>query len=87
MTVVQFADDLTLRQAAAMAARAIDRKYMLGREPADPGFGHTVLTRFRKRLLEHTGPSAPHSPYVTGTNRVTSADRASTHSPPDSRSL
>ncbi|WP_406443086.1 transposase [Streptomyces sp. NBC_00631] len=38
VTVLQFADDLTDRQAAAMAVRAIDWKYALGVELTDTGF-------------------------------------------------
>ncbi|MEU3462915.1 IS1182 family transposase [Streptomyces sp. NPDC006733] len=53
VTVLQFAEDLTDRQAAAMAVRAIDWKYALGLELTDTGFDHTVLSRFRARLAEH----------------------------------
>ncbi|WP_042170285.1 transposase, partial [Streptomyces sp. NBRC 110035] len=53
VTVLQFAENLTDRQAAAMAVRAIDWKYALGMELADTGFDHTVLPRFRARLAEH----------------------------------
>ena len=38
VTVLQFAEDLTDRQAAAMAVRAIDWKYALGAELTDTGF-------------------------------------------------
>lgn len=52
VTVLQFAEDLTDRQAAAMAVRAIDWKYALG--GAD---GHrlrcSVLCKFRARLADH----------------------------------
>ncbi|MFF3159448.1 transposase [Streptomyces sp. NPDC057910] len=53
VTVLQFAENLTDRQAAAMAVRAIDWKYGLGMERVDTGFDHTVLPRFRARLSEH----------------------------------
>ena len=53
VTVLQFAEDLTDRQAAAMAVRAIDWKYALGMELTDTGFDHTVLSRFRARLADH----------------------------------
>ncbi|MFD9633994.1 transposase [Streptomyces violascens] len=53
VTVLQFAENLTDRQAAVMAARAIDWKYALGRELTDPSFDHTTLTRFRDRMVEH----------------------------------
>ncbi|MFJ9709497.1 transposase [Streptomyces sp. NPDC101234] len=54
VTVVQFAENLTERQAAAMAARAIDWKYAIGVELTDTGFDATVLSRFRTRLAEHS---------------------------------
>ncbi len=53
VTVLQFAENLTDRQAVAMAVRAIDWKYGLGMELGDTGFDHTVLPRFRARLSEH----------------------------------
>jgi hypothetical protein len=42
--VLQFAEDLTDRQAAAMAVRAIDWKYALGAELTDTGFDASVLS-------------------------------------------
>ncbi|WP_327242664.1 transposase [Streptomyces sp. NBC_01320] len=51
VTVLQFAEDLTDRQAAAMAVRAIDWKYALGAELTDTGFDASVLSRFRSRLV------------------------------------
>lgn len=53
VTVLQFAEDLTDRQAAAMAVRAIDWKYAIGAELGDTGFDPSVLSRFRTRLAEH----------------------------------
>ncbi|MET8331821.1 transposase [Streptomyces sp. NPDC005181] len=53
VTVLQFAEDLTDRQAAAMAVRAIDWKYAIGVELDDPGFDFTVLSKFRARLANH----------------------------------
>ncbi|WP_329529256.1 transposase [Streptomyces sp. NBC_01462] len=53
VTVLQFAEDLTDRQAAAMAVRAIDWKYALGAELTDTGFDASVLSRFRTRLAGH----------------------------------
>ncbi|MET7609472.1 transposase [Streptomyces avermitilis] len=46
-------EDLTDRQAAAMAVRAIDWKYVLGAEVTDTGFDAGVLSRFRTRLTGH----------------------------------
>lgn len=53
VTVLQFAENLTDRQAAGMAVRAIDWKYALGAELTDTGFDPTVLSRFRTRLADH----------------------------------
>lgn len=53
VTALQYAENLTDRQAAAMLARAIDWKYALGLELTDPGFDFSVLSKFRARLLEH----------------------------------
>jgi transposase len=53
VTVLQHAEDLTDRQAAAMAARAIDWKYALGMELTDSGFDHSVLSKSRTRLVKH----------------------------------
>jgi hypothetical protein len=53
VTVLQFAEDLTDRQAAAMAVRAIDWKYALGAELTDTGFDASVLSKFRTRLADH----------------------------------
>ncbi|GAA3478123.1 hypothetical protein GCM10018966_026530 [Streptomyces yanii] len=53
VTVLQFAENLTDRQAAAMAVRAIDWKYAIGAELTDTGFDHTVLTKFRTRIAGH----------------------------------
>ncbi|WP_244330220.1 IS1182 family transposase [Streptomyces prasinus] len=51
--VLQFAENLTDRQAAHAARARIDWKYLLGVELSDPGFDFTVLTGFRDRLLAH----------------------------------
>ena len=53
VSVLQFAENLTDRQAAAMAVRAIDWKYALGVELADTGFDASVLAKFRTRLADH----------------------------------
>ncbi|WP_267830222.1 IS1182 family transposase [Streptomyces sp. H27-G5] len=53
VTVLQFAEDLTDRQAAAMAVRAIDWKYALGADLTDTGFDPSVLSRFRGRLADN----------------------------------
>ncbi len=53
VTVLQFAENLTDRQAADAVRGRIDWKYSLGLELTDPGFDHTVLTGFRQRLIDH----------------------------------
>ena len=59
VTVLQFAENLTDRQAADAVRARIDWKYALGLELTDPGFDHTVLTGFRQRLIEHGLDDAP----------------------------
>src|SRR5215469_5056776 len=51
VTVLQFTEDLTDRQAADAVRGRVDWKYCLGLELADPGFEFTVLSGFRDRLL------------------------------------
>src|SRR6266700_6950476 len=51
ITALQFAENLTDRQAADAVRGRIDWKYCLGLELADPGFEFTVLSGFRDRLL------------------------------------
>lgn len=53
VTVPRFTENLTDRQAALTAVRAIGWEYALGRELTDTGFDYTVLARFRVRLVEH----------------------------------
>lgn len=52
VTVMQFAENLTDRQAAEAARSRIDWKYALGLHLKDPGFHFSVLSDFRTRLLE-----------------------------------
>ncbi len=52
MTVVQFLEGLPDRQAADAVRGRIDLKYALGLELSDPGFDFSILSDFRKRLLE-----------------------------------
>jgi transposase len=53
VTVLQFAEDLTDRQAAEAVRGRIDWKYLLGLELDDPGFDYSVLSKFRARVAEH----------------------------------
>ena len=49
--VLQYAEGLSDRQAAAAVGSRIDWKYLLGLELSEPGFDHTLLGDFRERLL------------------------------------
>src|ERR1700757_1244899 len=49
--VLQFAEDLSDRQAAEAVRGRIDWKYALGLELTDPGFDASVLSEFRTRLV------------------------------------
>jgi transposase len=51
VTLVQFAEKMTDREAADAVRSRIDLKYMLGLELDDPGFDFSVLSEFRTRLL------------------------------------
>jgi transposase len=51
VTVMQFAEGLSDRQAADAVRGRIDFKYALGVELSDSGFDHTVLSEFRARLV------------------------------------
>jgi transposase len=51
VTVLQFAEQLSDRQAADAVRGRIDWKYALALELTDPGFDSTVLSEFRTRLL------------------------------------
>jgi transposase len=53
VTVLQFVENLTDRQAADAVRARIDWKYALGLELSNSGFDHTVLTGFRQRLIDH----------------------------------
>jgi transposase len=51
VTVLQFAEGLTDRQAADAVRSRIDWKYILGLELSDPGFDYSILSEFRGRLI------------------------------------
>ena len=53
VTVVQFAEGLSDRQAAEAVRGRIDWKYALGLELTDPGFDFSLLSEFRTRLVAH----------------------------------
>lgn len=52
VTVLQFAEGLSDRQAAEAVRSRLDWKYLLGLELTDPGFDYSVLCEFRARLVE-----------------------------------
>ena len=51
VTVMQFAEGLSDRQAADAVRSRIDWKYALGLDLEDPGFDFSVLSEFRARML------------------------------------
>jgi len=55
VTALQFAENLTDRQAADAVRGRIDWKYCLGLELADAGFDFSVLSEFRGRLVAGSG--------------------------------
>src|SRR6266576_6757119 len=52
VTLLQYVEDMTDRQAAEAVRERIDWKYLLGLELSDPGFDASVLSEFRARLVE-----------------------------------
>jgi len=51
VTILQFRENLSDRQAAQAVRARIDWKYLLGLELSDPGFNFSALCEFRARLL------------------------------------
>jgi transposase len=51
ITLLQFLENLSDRQAAEAVRSRIDWKYLLGLELTDAGFDHSVLSGFRSRLI------------------------------------
>ncbi len=52
VTLMQFSEGLSDRQAAEAVRARIDWKYALGLRLSDPGFDFSVLSEFRSRLVE-----------------------------------
>jgi transposase len=54
VTILQFMENLTDREAADAVRSRIDWKYLLGLELTEAGFHYSVLSEFRQRLLEQS---------------------------------
>ncbi|MGW7068857.1 transposase [Streptomyces sp. NPDC054872] len=52
VSVLQYAENLTDRQAAEAARCRLDWKYCLGMDLDDPGFDYSVLSEFRDRMAQ-----------------------------------
>lgn len=57
VTILQYIEGLTDRQAADAVRSRIDWKYLLCLELTDQGFDHTVLSEFRTRLVNQQAES------------------------------
>ena len=57
MTILQFRESLSDRQAADAVRARIDWKYLLVLDLTDCGFDFSVLSEFRSRLLEGSAPA------------------------------
>ena len=57
VTILQYLENLSDRQAAEAVRGRIDWKYLLGLELTDPGFDFSLLSEFRQRLVEQGAES------------------------------
>jgi len=53
ITVMEFAENISDRQAAEAVRARLDWKYALSLELTDPGFHYSILSEFRSRLIKH----------------------------------
>ena len=53
VSVMEYAETLSDRQAFEPVRARIDWKYLLGLDLDDSGFDHSLLARFRARLIAH----------------------------------
>ena len=63
VTLMQFREGLSDRQATEAVRARIDWKYLLALDLADPGFDHSVLCEFRAAFLNTRPASACSSAY------------------------
>lgn len=89
MSLLQFAEGLSDRQAADAVRSRIDWKYLLGLPLADPGFDSTVLSEFRSRLVAGAGEELLMNAVleVASSHRLLKAGAASARIPPTSWQL
>lgn len=52
VSIMQFAEDLSDREAANAVRSRIDWKYLLGLEMEDAGFDYSILSEFRQRIID-----------------------------------
>ena len=76
VTLMQFREGLSDRQAADAVRGRIDWKYLLALDLADAGFDFSVLCEFRGRLLQHAATERLLA-------RLLGASRACTINPPE----
>ncbi|MFD3947914.1 transposase [Streptomyces sp. NPDC058579] len=76
VTVFQLAEGLTDRQAADAVRDRLSWMYALGLGLTDTGFDHTVLTRFRDRVLAHARDRAPWLRHICTLGRLFRMHRA-----------
>src|ERR1051325_2473752 len=76
VTLMQFREGLSDRQAAEAVRGRIDWKYLLALELADAGFDHSVLCEFRARRHPHAKPPRVGGRYAACRAECDCRDRA-----------